>query len=81
MCGSGTKTGVKYCDNPAPSMRFVNGEWQRTGKLCPCDPDDPTEISCNGEMATIDIPCNDELCKLLHIKNLLWILNLLTGCG
>ena len=64
-CGGASKSKAKFCDNPAPSYRWVQGERQRTGDKCQCNSDsdtDSTEI-CDGLEATITKSCNDELCK------------------
>ena len=53
VCGSGTKRKIKHCDNPAPAG----------GDLCPCNDNDPNEISCNGLKSVIEEPCNEQPCE------------------
>ena len=62
-CGNAIKSQYKYCDNPEPSHRWVQGVWQQTGEKCHCNSTDATEVSCDGHTATIDQSCNDDLCK------------------
>ena len=61
-CG-GIKSKLKYCDRPEPSYRLLDGVRHRTGKKCPCNSTDSTEVFCDGLRATIDKPCNEELCE------------------
>ena len=69
-CGAGIKSKSKYCDSPKPSQRLINGIWQYTSK-CSCGSTNETEIeiSCDGLLALIDKPCNDELCKYSNSRN------------
>ena len=58
VCGGGIQTKIKYCDNPTPEG----------GNLCPCNPSDDKEISCNGTIATLQQSCNDEPCQGMLFK-------------
>ena len=62
-CGDASTSYRSICNNPEPSYRYVDGKRHRTGKKCPCNSANATEIFCDGLMKTIDIPCNHILCK------------------
>ena len=63
-CGDASTSYRSICNNPEPSYRYVDGKRHRTGKKCPCNTDNETEVFCDGLTKTIDIPCNHILCKL-----------------
>ena len=59
VCGSGTKTKMKYCDSPSPAG----------GELCPCNDNDPNEISCNGFESVIEEQCKEQPCESKSLRN------------